>query len=153
MRVRPIATPALGWVFAPFAFLIFATGITAAAKNPPANTSNTASLGESVTAALEEGDDGRAMNAWQDLCKAPLSPGGESDGSTAQTALLVAGRTMAARGGAWRVRCADLAKSLVQKSGTAPETREVARRLMSYATSSSDAQPRTAATIASASMP
>ena len=154
MRVRPIATPALGWAFAPFAFLVLATGIAAAAANvPPPVRSNPTYLSASVTAALEQGDEEEALNAWQALCETPLSAGAESEESNAQTALLVAGRTMSKRGDAWKKRCATLARSVAERSAGAPGGREVARRLLRYATPAPMSQPRTAATIASASMP
>ena len=155
MRVRPVATPALGWALAPFIFVVATSGLTAAA--PKLKTlspiRNTAELSESVTDALAKGDDESAVKAWQQLCDAPINSEAESADSSAHNALLMAGKTMAARGGSWRQRCVALAKNVARSPDAAPGSEEVARRLMRLATSPQSDQPRTAAAIASASMP
>lgn len=158
MRVRPVVTPALGWVLAPFVFVVLTSGICAAGALSKravrtGQSGSAADLGMAVTASLERGDDRVALRAWQQLCDAPVKLGGESAETSAETAILLAGKTMAARGGSWRNRCAVLARCVAQSSGNAEGTKEVARRLMRLAASPDATQPRTAAAMASASIP
>jgi hypothetical protein len=154
MRVRPVATPALGWALAPFLVVIATSGFSAAVPKLKFRSShNAAEVSESITAALSTGNDEQATKAWQQLSESPIDANAESADSSAHNAILMAGKTMAARGGIWRQRCAALAKNVASAPDAAPGSEEVARRLMRLATSSDSDQPRTAATIASASMP
>ena len=158
MRVRPVVTPALGWVLAPFVFVVLTSGLCAAGALSrrtarSGHSGSAADLGMAVAASLERGDDRVALRDWQQLCDTPVKLGGESAETSAEAAILLAGKTMAARGGPWRNRCAVLARCVAQSPGKSEGAKEVARRLMRLATSPDAPQPRTAAAIASASIP